>query len=969
MPQTHPIARVALTTATALAVLASLAGRTGAQEVSRPDGRLEGRLEIGAPVAPEALRAAVEAGRARRPGRRQILAAPFRTGAMAGRRIVVSAGHGTRWDATNGVWSFQREITADLREDLHTNQIAIEQLIPMMERAGAEVLTVRERSFQTDELLLDNDGGEEGGYSESGTWTTGGSPGLDGGTYRYAALEPGAGASARWSFTVARSGWYPVYVWFLASEVRTRDAHYRIEHLGGLSERRLDQGGLRVQTGGSPDLPPPSDSVGVLNGRWHYLGTFPFAAGASAAVVLTNEGEDGSKVVIADAVRVGADQSGVTVGGEGSGRPRWEEGAIVHLEAMGMPEWVLSNDVTTRPLYALYEGADAYFALHTNCCNSTGTSTYTWYPEMWIPEQSWGGDQGAAWADTNLPPGTYAWSDAIHRSVIDAARMWEPGWGDSGHLGANFGELRPIKNAWEVDQAEGVEPPVAVPAALMELAFHDAGSDPRLIRELGWRRDVARAMVNGMIRYFDGPDAMVPPLPPAALAATSAERGVRIQWRPADDPLETNAVPQAWRVYVSSIPGVFPPEPALETTELETVVATEPCEPIYVRVTGANAAGESLDGPTVGARQNAGAAPVVLWVDGIDRQVKTVRDPVDPVTIASIVGPALLEVGGDGTFAMATDDAVNAGLVNLADYAVVVWSLGESSRRDSTLDADARARLTAYLDGGGRLIVSGAELGWDLIAAPRDGSDAFMRDILGADYLADDANTNRIEPPLDGPLAGMRPVSYGECTGDTWCVEYADVLGPVGDSAAVILQYEGGAGAAVESTAHGHTITAGFPIESVTDPEKRALLLRLLVEHLAPETLGVEPHCAWPDPDPDPDAGDAGPDADDADTTEDATDTDGTTDTTDATEDVAPDTTGDVAPDTTEDADPPDTHGDHLDADTDLAEDETTPPTRPPEADEGCGCQTPTTPTSATRGIAGLTLAILAASWSFLRRR
>jgi hypothetical protein len=88
-------------------------------------------------------------------------------------------------------------------------------------------------------------------------------------------------------------------------------------------------------------------------------------------------------------------------------------------------------------MYAIYQGVDAYFSLHTNCCDSSGTSMWTWYPEMWVGESSW----PAGFIEDELPPGTYEWSDAIHREVISSIRtLWQSDWPDMGHFGANFGD-------------------------------------------------------------------------------------------------------------------------------------------------------------------------------------------------------------------------------------------------------------------------------------------------------------------------------------------------------------------------------------------------------------------------------------------------------------------------------------------------------------------------------------------------
>ena len=102
----------------------------------------------------------------------------------------------------------------------------------------------------------------------------------------------------------------------MSSGNRARDTHWRIEHADSTSDRYLDQGALKPQSGFSSANPPSSETVGEANARWHYLGTFPFRAGEPGAIILTNDGTDPTQVVIADAVRVGASESGVVEGGD-----------------------------------------------------------------------------------------------------------------------------------------------------------------------------------------------------------------------------------------------------------------------------------------------------------------------------------------------------------------------------------------------------------------------------------------------------------------------------------------------------------------------------------------------------------------------------------------------------------------------------------------------------------------------------
>ena len=810
-----------------------------------------------APVPREALDGA--AGRWRDlQEHRALFARPVRGGALVNKRIALSPGHGIFYDNDPAGWRFQRGITALMREDIHTNQIAIDYLIPMLERAGAEVISMRERTYPVPEFVLDND--DAGVYSETGVWETSSSPGLDGGTYRFAYSDSGGSSEARWQFEVPTPGDYPIYVYFLASSNRSRAARFVVQHHGGESERFIDQGALRPQSGYSSAAPPGAEPTVANNARWHYLGTFPFDAGAPNAVVLSSEGGDGEAVVIADAVRIGADTSGLVKGGTPSGESRWEEAALEHLESLGAPSWMRSSDVTVRPLYALYEGADAYFALHTNCCTSTGTSTYTWYPEMWVGSGQW----PSGWADANLPPGTFEWSTAIHSSVVDRLRAnWDSDWRDRGQLGANFGELRPLHHAWEDDVNAGVAAPITIPAALIEAAFHDTDIDAREIQEENWRFELARAITAGMIRYFNGADAVIPPLPPRSVAAWSAERGVHVAWEAELDPLEPTSAPTSYRIYRSSDGVVFPLQPEQETDLTEIELSTTPCETVFVRVAAVNEAGESLSSKVVAATQRAEGEPVILWVDGVDREVRTAYDPTSRRDYAYMIAPPLLDAGGGlGAIATATDDAVSSGLVDLASFDAVVWSVGETSRRDGTFSPDQLTALTSLLDGGGKVLVSGAEIGWDINDVPRGGSELFLPEALHAEYTSDDAGSTSLEGTVGGPFEALGSFEFGDCgeTSDSYCVEWPDVLTPL-DGASTVLNYAGttSAAAVLFEAGERRSLTFGFPIETVADPAARRALITSAVDILLPDLGAFVPVCEYPEPPPVEADSDAGP--------------------------------------------------------------------------------------------------------------
>ena len=789
-------------------------------------------------------------------------------GALSGKRIMLSAGHGIVFSGADasGAWGWQRGIHEELREDIHTAQIVNEFLVPMIERAGGTVLTCRERHFRTPELLLDND--DPAVYEEIGAWAEGGATGFGGGTYRFAYADPDGTAEAHWTFALPATGDYPIYVYFLASANRSHEALFRVEHFAGVTEVPLDQGELRVQSWLPAGVhishdPPPADHPGEMNARWHYLGTFPFRAGEPGAVVLSNEGDDPDSVVIADAIRVGADASGVEPFGVASGRPRWEESALANLEAMAVPGWVLDNDVDARALHAIYERADAFLSFHTNAYNGNarGTSTYTWYPEMWVAAGYW----PDGWAAANLPPGTFEWAQAIQTSIVDAVRATrDPDWQNDGQVGANFGELRAMRYAWLNDVDAGLAAPTTIPAALIESAFHDNVTDTSHIRELPWRRVVARAVLGGMIRYFTGdPDALVPPLPPEAVAAEPVPEGVRVRWLPAPDPAEAHAQAETYRLYRSPDGVVFQTTPDIETAELEAVLETEPCESLFVRLTAVNAAGESMASNAAGARGGAAGGVRALWVNGVDREVRSVGDPNNLRDYARIYGPGLADAwGGAGVFATATDDAVVAGLVTLADFEAVMWSVGETSNRDGTFSADDRAVLYDYLasEEHPRLAVSGAEIGWDLLDYPDSTSTGFMAEVMHVDYVSDDSEANEVVAPAGSPLEDVGVFAFGTCLEgeDDACIEWPDVFAPLAGGA-VVLEYAGGAGAAgISWEGDGQRVASfGFPLETVADPAQRLALVGAVAEMLlageeTPDLVCEPPF--HPDPGPEPGA-------------------------------------------------------------------------------------------------------------------
>ncbi len=716
------------------------------------------------------------------------------TGALAGRRIAVSPGHGYYWHSTLG-WTTQRGVIDGTVEDIHTAEICNDYLIPMLVDMGAEVVLTREHGEITALAVADNDLGAPT-YVESGNWSNSIAAGYNGGGYRFVGTGPAATATANWTVPVARDGRYPVYVFFRAGSNRASDARFTIQHTGGNTTVVVDQ--------------RHDDST------WVWVGDFAFAQATGAHIVLDNQSSSGG-VVIADAVRVGAGLGSIGRGTGTSNRPRWQESSRYWAQYCGAPATIYDSiaggednddDVTCRPRFAEWRTADAFVSLHTNAGGGAGTSTYI--------------------HDTAPSAGSSTLSARIHTQIIaDLRAEYASTWVDRGQLTANFGEVRLLST---------------MPGVLVELAFHDTpGSlDLTALHDPRFRYLAGRAIARGVLRYF-APTAIFPPEPPVALRVTQdGNRGLLVAWEPT-----ANAAQYVVEVAPDGMG--FLPVATVGATSWST--GPLPFDSVLsFRVRAANPSGSSRPTEVLTAGTDHLGTAQALLVQGFDRLSRTVpfRDNTRDYLArhgSAIRRAATFSLGFDA----ASNEAVKLGRVLLPAYRAVVWALGEESTADESFDAAEQGLVSAYLLQGGRLFASGAEILWDLDAQGSAADRAFCHGSLGAAYAADDANTYQLAAgDSSGIFAGLPAGSFDDGSAGTYNVDFADVLSPFDAQSTVCLRYGNGLVAGLQRTVGAaRVVLLGFPLETVVDPDLRARLLqRALLFLLAP--LPITAPTLWP---------------------------------------------------------------------------------------------------------------------------
>ena len=756
------------------------------------------------------------------------------TGALSGKSVYLSAGHGFTWTNISGTyfWRTQRSNTNDIVEDLVSTETVHQWLVPMLMNAGARVFTVRESDTNPELVLVDNG---EAGYAETGTaFSTSSLPSWGRPTFpmagdvnafalgsnRLMTTTPTVTASATWTAQTPSDGFYEVSISYTAFTARVPDAHFLVRHAGGESSFRVNQ-----QRHG---------------GTWVLLGSFYFKAGGVAQVVAQNDSASPQNPanVSLDAVKFGGGVGLIDRGGGVSGRGRFEESSRYQAQWAGAPDTAYAplgntvandrnNDISARPRFAAWvreaNEPAVYVAWHTNAANMTarGTQTYVYGTN----------DVNTCQIATDYAgvTGSRQLADFIRTELVNDLRQdagWnEPAWRDYGTRCANFGEVNPSNNP-------------EFPGVLMEVAFHDNATDAARLKEPQFRYIAARAFMQGIIRYFASVDMVTPafpPEPPVRLRARNVMNGrVEVSWSPSPTDVQGVAGQAATRYRVYSSDDGLGWDEGAETMNTTYETALPAARAKYFRVAGVNAGGEGVASAVVGARTSAAGQPTVLIVNGYDRfeaaQAQLEAFParyslgtVTRVFPRRINDGSYVRVHGDALdalaygFESATDDAVEAGVVTPSTFGVVSWIAGRGKTAGAPPSASGQLALRQALQAGTRVIFSG-EAASSMsfltdVGSASTGTGASSRDLTGV-----------------GPLTGLA-WSLDDGTAGTYDVGNPDggsldVVSPMG-SGQRLASYSTGTPAA--SGVAGKSALLGFPLESITSRATRIEVFRRLL--------------------------------------------------------------------------------------------------------------------------------------------
>ena len=784
------------------------------------------------------------------------------TEGLQGRHLSLWASHGRYYDVKNGVWKWQRPKLFGTTEDLFTQTIVVPYLIPMLENAGAVVFTPRERAWQKEEVIVDNDGSKRN-YIEAtshGRWKDAPMAGFayhdtayvdnenpfEAGTAR---MVKTTNSKSRYSLAsyqpdFPKSGRYAVYVSYQTVDNSIDNAEYTVWHKGERTVFHVNQ-----RMGG---------------GTWVYLGTFEFDKGYSEfnRVTLTNQSNQ-SGVVTTDAVRFGGGMGNIRRGETVSGLPRAIEGARYYAQWAGMPYSVYSgrmgtddyaDDINVRSNMTNYLAGGSPFVPDTTGLRVPIELSLAVHSDAGIAKEENGIIGTLSIFTSNFNEGklnagisrlaSRDFADALLTNISTGLQYQYGRWNRRELYDRNYSETRLP----------------AVPSAILETLSHQNFNDMRYGHDPHFKFTLARIIYKTILRYVNeqhNRSCVVAPLAPENFYIELSKNKARLHWEEVTDLQEPSAEATGYIVYTSQGGADFDNGTYVKGKSHE--LELEPDMLYHFKVVAVNKGGRSFPSETLSAYYHPGAKKTVMIVNNFHRlsspAIRTIGDEKefdindDPgITYGTTAGWAGLSFVAGNEFnyvtthakaiasaqeyniVSASDKVIEDGKVKLKNYPLVDLVLG-LERNDGhslvyykTFTKSMRKTLTDYTRRGGALLVSGAYIGTDIMGTEEE---RFVSETLkctyGGQYRAENNQVNGL---------GTVIPYYNMLNEEHYAATSADILRPAAP-AFTVMQYADGQDAAVAYKGRDYrSFTMGFPFECIMDEQKQGAIMRGILNFL-----------------------------------------------------------------------------------------------------------------------------------------
>ena len=262
-------------------------------------------------------------------------------------------------------------------------------------------------------------------------------------------------------------------------------------------------------------------------------------------------------------------------------------------------------------------------------------------------------------------------------------------------------------------------------------------------------------------------------------------------------------------------------------------------ESYFIKLKAINAYGSSKHTEVLGVIPSANS-PKVLIVNGFDRVTGT-NNTFDFIKEH---GSALHN--NDYIFDSASNEAIINKYIKLTDYQIVDWILGEEGTATSSFNDIEQSLIQEFLMDGGKLFVSGSEVGYDLSDKGDTNDKLFYEKFLRANYISDAAGgrqSNYNAYGVQGTLFDGVNLSFDDGTQGSYDVDWPDGIKPISNEE-INLKFEGvdydssgGAGISYRGGFGGSPLSGGLVyltigFESIYPENKRNIIMKRVMHYL-----------------------------------------------------------------------------------------------------------------------------------------
>jgi hypothetical protein len=171
----------------------------------------------------------------------------------------------------------------------------------------------------------------------------------------------------------------------------------------------------------------------------------------------------------------------------------------------------------------------------------------------------------------------------------------------------------------------------------------------------------------------------------------------------------------------------------------------------------------------------------------------------------------------------------------LENFDVVVWETGLAY---PTVDASDRAALSAYLNGGGSLFLTGQDIGWEMDDIG-GAAIAWYHDYLHANFINDDTDDLTLYGEPADPIGDGLSINIGGGDGAA-NEEYPSDIDPRDASASIVLRYDATRNGGIKAdTGVYRVVYFAFGFEAINNAADRALVMARVINWLAPQSTAV----------------------------------------------------------------------------------------------------------------------------------